>query len=86
MNIIDCPFPEPKYGTVTPHESTQTIWSVLFRNQTFKSRDPSHWLNGIIGVEPIPIKLPVIKEGYGISIDDIISCQPMVGNSKLILG
>jgi hypothetical protein len=84
MNFIDIPPPGwPYFGQVEPHHTTKTIWSVLFRNQEHK---PIYsWLNPPpIGVKLPPLKLPKVKSGYGISIDDIIEANPMCKPSKLL--
>ena len=81
--IIDDPPPQLYTGQVKPHYSTMTIWSVLFRNRTFQSVNPACWFNGLIGV-PVRsfIKFPTMRGGFGMSIDDIVLEQPMVGMEK----
>ena len=64
---------------VPMHYSTQGIWDIVCNRKRYSAFISGSWYNGLIGVDADPIVLPVINEGYGVSIDDIINCQPMTG-------
>lgn len=82
----DC-FGPPRYwytGPVQPHYSTQTIWGILHNRERFP-RNPSSWLDGLIGIPIPPITFPkILKTLPSISIDDIVSVQPMTMTGSLL--
>lgn len=67
-----------RFWGVPPHSSTITIWRELF-STGYRYRKPD-----LIGMPERKIEIPTISEGYGISIDDIVSCNQMTDVATLM--